>query len=307
MQVKIGMFKDIRKNPYSYLLLFPAVAYTFIFGYMTLPYILIAFQRFNYRTGIFSSAWVGFDNFKFFFASDYALTVTVNTVKINFLSIVGIHLCAIAFAVFLNEIKNKYFQKISQSTFIFPFFLSWIIVSYIVYNIFSAEFGIANQVLRAFHLDPVIWYSTSGPWTWILVLIKIWKEVGINMIIYLAAIVGIDQSMYEASEIDGATRWQQIRRITVPLLMPTATILVLLSIGRIFYGDFAMIYSIVRDNGALFPTTDVIDTYVFRALRKTGDPSWAAAAGLYQSVMGFLFVFGSNWIARKYNRESALF
>lgn len=307
VRVKIKIIDDIIKNPFSYALILPAAIYTLIFGYLTLPYIIIAFQRFSYKTGMFNSEWVGFENFKFFFKTDYALTVTWNTVKLNFLFILFVNLSAIVFAILLNEAKNKLFVKIIQSFYIFPHFLSWIIVSYIIYNIFSADFGVLNKILGYFNIEPINWYANSKPWTWILVIMRIWKGTGINTVIFLAAIVGIDSNIYEASVIDGASRWQQIRSITIPLLMPTVVILTLLAVGRIFYGDFAMIYSIIGDNGALFATTDVIDTFVYRALRKIGDPSWAMAVGLYQSILGFVFVFGSNLIARKYFKEGALF
>ena len=305
--LKQGIIKDIIHKPSCYLLTLPALIYTFIFGYLTLPYILIAFERFNYKTGIFNSEWVGLENFEFFFKTDYAVTVTWNTVKLNFWFIVSVNIMAMFFAILLNEIKNRRFVKITQSTFILPHFLSWIIVSYIIYGIFSSDFGIANKLLLSMNLPAVNWYSVPEPWTWILIIMRVWKGTGINTVIFLAAIAGIDNQIYEASIIDGANRWQQIKSITIPLLMPTVTILVLLAVGRIFYGDFGMIYSIVRDNGTLFSTTDVIDTFVYRALRKVGDPSWAMAIGLYQSVMGFIFVFGTNLIARKYFKEGALF
>lgn len=304
---KYNFITDILRNPVSYILILPAMAYSFIFSYMTLPYIIIAFQKFNYKLGILHSPWVGFKNFEFFFKSPRFPLVTFNTLKFNFLFILIGVILSVTFAILLNEIRLKWFMKLAQSTFIFPHFLSWVVISYIVYALFSTDYGIINQFLVSVGLETKNWYSDPGPWTWILVGLRMWKDTGIQVIIYLAAITGIDRELYEAAMIDGANRWQQIKSITIPMLMTTVCILALLSIGKMFYGDFGMIYSIIRDNGILYPTTDVIDTYVFRVLRKTGDPSQAMAVGLYQAFMGFILVFGSNWFANKYFKDGALF
>ncbi len=304
---KKSFLYDIIKNPFSYLLLLPAALYTFVFGYVTMPYIVIAFQRFNYRTGIFGSEWVGLKNFEFFFVSTRALMVTWNTLRLNFLFIVCTTTAAVIFSLLLNEVRHKKYLKVTQSSFLFPNFLSWIIVSYMVYGFFSTEYGLMNNILKAWGRDPVNWYTQPKYWTWILVVIRIWKDTGITSVIYLAAITAIDSELYEAATIDGASRWQQTKGITLPLLMPTVAILTLLAVGRIFYGDFGMIYALIGDNGLLYPTTDVIDTYVFRALRVTGDPAGAMAVGLYQSFIGFLLVFGANWLTRKLFPEGAIF
>ncbi|MBO9608915.1 MAG: sugar ABC transporter permease, partial [Paenibacillaceae bacterium] len=258
-----GFLRDIGKNPFSYLLVLPAALYTLVFGYFTLPYLVMAFQKFSYDSSLFANHdFIGFKNFAFFFKSNNVWTVTWNTLRLNFLYIVLGHGIAIAFAVMMNEVKSKWFMKTTQSTFLFPHFLSWVVVSYIVYNVFSTQYGVLNQLLQSLGLERQNWYAKPEVWTEILVGMNIWKETGIATVIYLAAIVGIDSELYEAARIDGASRWQMARRITVPLLMPTAIILVLLAVGKIFYGNFAMLYSIIRDNGLLLPTTDVIDTYV---------------------------------------------
>jgi putative aldouronate transport system permease protein len=302
-----GFIGDIRKNPVAYLLALPAIAYTFTYGYATLPYVLIAFQRFNFRTGIFGSDWIGLKNFEFFFGSPRAWQVTWNTVRLNFLSIVLGVVVALTLAIIVNELRSRSFQKSTQSLFLLPHFISWVVVSYVVYSLFSTRLGLANAILGSIGVEPVRWFSMPGPWVWIMPLIRVWKAAGMQSVIFLAAIAGIDQQLYEAATIDGATRLQQVFRITIPVLLPTVAILTLLAVGRMFYGDFAMVYSIIRDNGILYETTDVIDTYVFRALRKTGNPSQAMAVGLYQAIMGFIFVFGSNWIVRRRYEEGALF
>lgn len=303
----LAVVRELGRNRSAYLLAMPAALYTFIFGYLTLPYMLIAFQKFNYKLGIWRSQWVGWENFHFFFASDRAWQVTFNTVRLNVLFIVFSTLCALALAILFNELKNKWFSKITQSTILFPNFLSWVIIGYVIYSLFATNFGLVNKALVVLGMEPVNWYSSPQYWVAILVGANIWKDVGISLVIYLAAITGIDGTIYEAAQIDGANRWQQIRRITLPLLMPTVSILSLLALGKVMYGSFDMIYAIIKDNGLLYPTVDVIDTYVFRALRTIGNPSQAMAVGVYQSVVGFILVFGVNWIVRKKNPDNSLF
>ena len=283
------------------------MAYVFVFSYMTYPYLLIAFQQFNYRKGILGSEWVGLRNFEFFFKSSEAAVIMWNTIKLNLLFIGFGTVFAVAIAILFNEVRSRLFQKLTQTTMIFPNFLSWIIVSYMMYGLFSTDFGLINQALEELGAEPVNWYTKADAWPWILVGMKIWKEAGMGSIIYLAAITGIDHSLYESADIDGASRWQKIVGITLPLLAPTIAILTLLNLGKIFYGDFGMIYAIIGDNGVLYPTTDVIDTYVFRALRQIGDPSNAAAVGLFQSTVGFLLVFIANWVTRRWFKEGALY
>jgi putative aldouronate transport system permease protein len=302
-----GMFSDIRKNGTSYLLVLPAMAYTFIFGYMTYPYMIIAFQRFNYTKGIFNSEWVGLENFEFFFRSYKALTVTFNTIFLNLLFIVFGTLMALVISLVLNELRKKLFVKISQSVMLFPHFISWIVVSYVLYAFFSMDMGLVNQILNGLGIASVNWYTEPQVWPAILTAMHVWKGAGMSAVIYLATITGIDDTLYEAAEIDGANRWQMCMRITLPLMMPTVIILTLLSIGKIMYGDFGMIYALVGDNGTLYSTTDIIDTYVFRSLRQIGNPSEAMAVGLFQSVVGFILVFGTNAITRKFFKDGALY
>ena len=301
------MITDIHKNLFSYALLVPAFIYTLLYGYFTLPYMVLAFQDFNYTKGIFHSDWVGFYNFKFFFSSDYFLVVTWNTLKFNFLFIVLGTISALVFSIVLNEIKSKWFIRTTQTTFLFPHFVSWIVVSYVIYSIFNTKFGIINQILGLFGHPGYNFYTNPEYWTAILVGFHIWKNTGYLSVIYLASILGIDETLYEAAYIDGANRWQKIKHITLPLLMPTVSILTILAVGKIFYGDFAMMYAIIGDNGLLLPTTDVIDTYEFRLLRQTGDPSGAMAVGFYQSLVGFVLVITVNKLVRRLNSDHAIY
>ena len=302
-----SLLADVRKNAASYLLALPALLYTFVFGYLTLPYILMAFQRFDYRKGLLGSDFVGFRNFEFFFRSNRAIQVTFNTIWLNLLFIVIGTLLALVIALMLNEIHAKRYLKVIQSGLLFPNFLSWVIVSYIVFAFLSSEKGIVNGALSMAGLKRIEWYGNGEPWRAILVVIRVWKTAGISSVMYLAAITAIDGALYEAATIDGAGRIRQMRHITLPLLMPTVCILALLAVGKIFYGDFQMFYTIIGDNGLLIPKTDVIDTYVYRALRATGDPSSAMAVGLYQAFVGFLLVYGSNRLVRRWFPEGAVF
>jgi len=302
------VFGDIVRNPFSYLLLFPAVLYTFLFGYATLPYIVIAFQKYNFQTGLLSP-WVGTKNFEFFFATDKWWIVTRNTLRLNFLFIIAGTAFALILSILINEMINRKYAKLIQTVYLFPSFISWVTVSFMVYALFATQFGMINNALTKLGLisSNINWYTEPDAWIWILVVMNLWKGMGYNTVVYLAAITGINAELFEAATIDGANRYQRIRYITIPLLMPVMAILTLMAVVRIFYGEFGMIYAIIGDASLLYPTTDVIDTFVFRALRRTGDPSIAMAVGLYQSVIGFLLVFGVNAFTRKFFPDGALF
>ena len=303
---KTGFLREIWQNKFLYFLVLPAALYTFVYGYLTLPYLAIAFERYDFRKGIFSD-FIGLKNFRFFFDSSWAWVVTRNTVVLNFLFILVGSVCAILLALLLNEVRGKKFLKTSQSSMLFPFFISWIIVSYMLEGLLNTQTGMLNRLIENFGGERISFYTQPKYWYPILILLRIWKNTGYSSIIYLAAITGIDEGLYEAAYIDGANRWKRIWYITMPLLLPTVMILTLMDIGRIFYGDFGMFYAIIRDNGSLMPIAEVIDTYVFRTFKLTGDPGVSMAIGLYQSIVGFVLVFGSNWITRKYYPEGALF
>ncbi len=303
---RVNPVRELWRNKFLYLLALPAVLYTFVYSYLALPYIAIAFEKFNYKTGIFSE-FVGLRNFEYFFKSSWAWMITRNTLVINILFLLVGTVCAVGLAIILNEVRGKGFLKAAQSSMLFPYFISWVIVSYMLQGILGTDSGLINNLIVASGGERINFYSTPGYWYPILLVLNIWKTTGYNAIIYLAAITGIDEGLYEAAYIDGATRWKRIRYITLPLLAPTICILTLMSIGRIFYGDFGMMYAIIRDNSALMPIAEVIDTYVYRTFKNTGDPSLSMAVGLYQSIVGFILVFTSNWIVRRKFPEGALF
>ena len=298
---------DIRRNPLSYLMLIPAALYTLVFGYLTIPYMLSAFQNYNYRDGLFGSPYVGLKNFEFFFKSNAAPRVIGNTVFLNIMFITFTLIVSVTVALLLNELHHAKLKKFLQSTYLFPYFLSWIVINYVVYTLTSNKYGIINQVLALFGAKPINFYTKVAYWPAILVIAKVWKDMGMNIVIYLAVITGFDPQIYEAAMIDGAGRFRACISITLRLLMPTICMLTIMSVGKIFNGDFGMIYALVGDNGMLQKTTDVIDTYVFRTLRQTGNPSQSMAISLFQSVLGFITVCGANWIARRFFSEGALF
>ena len=299
--------REIWRNRALYLLAVPGILCFALFNYLPMFGIIVAFKNFNYRDGFFHSPWVGFKNFEFFFTSSDAYSVTRNTVVLNALFIVSSLILQIGFAVLLNEVRSTVFKKLSQSFMFFPYFISWIVVSVFTYNFFHSDYGSLNRALKSLGFQPINWLIRPEYWTWILTVIYDWKWTGFGVIIYLAAIVGINEELFEAAEIDGAGRIMQIRRIMLPLILPTAVVLTLLSIGRIMNSDFGMFYGIIGDNSALYPTTNVIDTYVYRALRQLGDIGMSSAAGLYQSVVGFILVLGSNLVARRFSEDGALF
>ena len=308
---KKTFLSEIKQNFYLYLLVFPGVLYFVIFKYLPMVGIIVAFQNFNVIKGIFKSEFVGLKNFEYFFTSKDWLTVTWNTVYLNLLFLITGLFFSVLVALVLSEISSKYFKKITQSIAILPHFVSWTLVSMFVFALLSTDVGFVNSVLKALGFiqegQEINFYSNPNLWAGILVALKIWKGVGFGSIIYLAAIAGIDQEIYEAAKIDGASRMQCITKITLPQLKTTAVLLTIFGIGGIFHGDLGMIYAIVGDNPYLYEKTDVIDTYVFRMLRQLNDMSMSTAIGLYQSVVGLIIVFVTNYFAKKNDPDSAIF
>jgi len=289
----------------------PGVLYFMIFSYLPMVGIVIAFKDYNVIDGIFGSKFIGFNNFEFLIKSRDIYRITFNTLFLNALFILFGTLFQVGIALLLNEVYAKWFKKIAQSALLLPFFISWVVVGVFVYYIFATDTGLMNGILTGIGLHPIDWYTHSQYWPTILTITYIWKWAGYGSIIYLAAIVGIDQQMYESALIDGCSKWQLIRYITLPSIMPTIMILTLLAIGRIFYGDFGMIFNIVKNNVILFGTTDVIDTYVYRSFQGSGGGigsiGMGSAAGALQSFLGFITILIANAAVRKYNQDYALY
>ncbi|MGO4275428.1 ABC transporter permease subunit, partial [Paenibacillus sp. TAF58] len=245
--------------------------------------------------------------FKYLFATESAWVITRNTIVYNTIFILLNLIIGVALAILLNEIKNKFLPKFYLGSMFMPFFLSAIVVSYLGFAFLGQEHGLINTLMKYFNLKPIEWYNEPEYWMFILPIVNTWKGIGYYAIIYLAAIMSISDEYYEAALIDGAGKWQQIIKITVPLLVPTMIVMTLLQIGRIFYSDFGLFYQVTLNSGPLFPTTNVIDTYVYRTFLTSGDIGLSSAAGLYQSMVGFILVLISNLVVRRISKDNALF
>ncbi len=302
-----GMRKELSKHALLYLMFLPVAAYYIVLAYVPMAGIVVAFKEYNYRGGIFGSPWIGLTNFKFFFLSGKALLVTKNTFLYNLVFIVCYNFFSILAAVLLFEAGGKWFKKISQSFLFLPYFISWVTVNAFLYNLFNYEYGLVNRILLSLGGQRIDLYGNPSNWYFILPVLYIWKWIGFGSVIYLAALSGIDQECYEAAVIDGATVFQRIRSITLPLLRPTIFILVLLGVGRIMRGEFDMFYQLIGRNGTLFDATDIIDTLVFRSLVGQQDFGMASAAGLFQSVLCFIIIILVNALVRRYEKDYALF
>ncbi|MCY9670724.1 ABC transporter permease subunit [Paenibacillus alginolyticus] len=302
----MAFIREIAKNRQLYVLAIPGIVFLAIFSYIPMFGHLIAFERFQPVKGIWGSKWVGLDNFKFFFGGQDWLRVTFNTVYLNLLFLIfGIGF-AIILAILINEIGSTVIKKISQSLIFLPYFISWLVVSLMILAFMSTD-GLMNNWLKQMNIDSINWYQRVYLWPLILTLVYVWKFAGYYSIIFLAAIVGISSEYYESAKIDGATRVQQIIHITIPSIRSVIVVLMLLGVGRIFFGDFGMIYGIIGDNSILYPTTDVIDTYSFRALRQLGNFGMSSAVVFYQSIMGLFTILIFNRIAKKIDPDSSLF
>lgn len=289
-----------------YLMMAPGLIYLFINNYMPMAGLVVAFKNYNVVDGIFGSPWAGLSNFTYLFND--AWMITRNTLLYNIVFIIINLILGIAFAIFICDIRSKACKTIYQSAILLPFLMSIVIVSYITFAFFSGDNGMLNKtILPFFGKEAINWYSESKYWPVILVIVNTWKGVGYGCLIYISSISGIDPSFYEAAELDGASKWKQIRYITLPSIMPSVITLTLLNIGRIFYSDFGLFYQVTQNSGQLYDTTNVIDTYVYRALLQSGHIGMASAAGFYQSIVGFACVLLANVVVRKLSPENAMF
>lgn len=297
--------KKMRRYWPVYLMMLPGLVYLFINNYMPLPGLIVAFKNYNAKKGIYGSEWAGLKNFEYLFKND-AWTITRNTVLYNVAFIIVNTVLAIFVAIILSELVGRR-KKIYQSVILLPNLISSVIIGYLVFAFFSVENGFVNNtILPLFGIEPISWYGEPKYWPFILVFVNAWRMIGYNCIIYLSTIMGIDKSIYESARLDGATKWQQIKQVTIPLLKPTIVMLTLMAVGRIFYSDFGLFYQVPMNQGALYATTNTIDTYVYRGLLQLGNISMSAASGLYQSVVGFILVLSANLLVRKLDPESAL-
>lgn len=285
----------------------PAIIFFLVFSYGPLPGSYVAFTNYNYRDGIFGSPFVGFKNFEFLIKSGQLWLLTKNTILYNVAFIVLGNILQIALAIMLNEIRMKYFKKISQAIMFLPYFISVVLIGVIAFNLLNYDTGAINALIEGSGGDPIKFYSIAGLWPVIIVLFQLWQSTGYGSIVYFAAIMGIDNTMFEAAAVDGASAWQRIRYIILPSLKPTFIILLLFALGGIMRGNFGLFWNLVGNNAALYQTTDIIETSVYRMIMSQNNFTMSTAVGLYQSLFGFALVMLCNWIVRRMNPDYALF
>ncbi|MBQ7637136.1 MAG: sugar ABC transporter permease [Lachnospiraceae bacterium] len=300
------VFRELWKNKFLYAMTVPAIIWICIFNYYPMYGILIAFKDYSYKKGILKSPWAGFDNFEFLFNYRGVWKIFFNTIFLNLLFLIFTTIFSVLLALVFVEIKNKVYNKLVQTIAIFPHFVSWTVVAMFMSGILGSSGFITKWIVDSGAADPMF-YRNPEAWPIILVILKIWQGAGYGSIVYVAAITGFDQEIYEAARVDGATRLQRVSKITLPLLKTTIIMLTIMSIGKIFNGDFGMIYAIVGDNTGLYPTTDVVDTFVYRALRQMNNLGMSTATSLFQSVVGLILVYLSNAVTKKIEPDAAIF
>ena len=292
----------------------PAAIWLLLLRYLPMGGIILAFKNYkinprnpSFISNLLSSKWVGFKNFEFLFKTNDAWIMFRNTLGYNVVFIILGVIIPVAFAIMMNELTRKFVRKTYQTMMFFPYFLSWVVVSYFLNAFLDAQYGMIPTMQAAAGKEVTSWYTTPGPWPYLLVFANLWKNVGYSTVLYLAAITGIDANQYEAAAIDGASKWQQVLYVTIPHLRTMICILFIMNVGRIFASDFGLFYNVPMQNGALFSVTQTIDTYVYRAYIATGNPGQSSAAGLLQNVLGFICILSANAIVKKVDADSAMF
>ena len=305
---KTGFFRDLRKNWVLWLLFTPALIFVLINNYLPMVGIYFAFIDYNIRDGLFGSRFIGLENFKFLLLSGALGRLTTNTILYNIVFIILGNVTQLGVAIVISQMTGKKFKKVNQTLILMPYFVSYVIINVFAYNLFNSESGLVNNFLvNVLGREGISFYSEAKLWPFIIVLFYIWKNLGYGTVIYLATITGISQEYYEAAKVDGASVFQQIRYITIPAVKPTFIILLIYAVGGIVKGSFELFYQLVGNNGLLFSTTDILDTYVYRATVNSIDYGIGTAVGLYQSVVGFVIVMLVNWLIKRKEPDYALF
>ena len=304
---KRGLVYEIRKNRILFLMLIPALVYFVLFFYLPFVGAYYAFIDYKYGLGLFGSPFVGFDNFRFLFTTGVIWKLTRNTFLYNLAFLAVSTAFQVTTAVLLSEMRGKIYKRLLQSFIFLPYFISFVLVGVFAYGILNFEFGMLNNFIRDIGAEPVHIYTTPGYWPYILTATHTWKWVGYGSVIYLAAIMSISDELYDVAAIDGANAFRQIWSITLPMLKPTVVILLLFNIGRILRGQFELFYQLVGRNGLLYDATDILDTYVYRALRESAEIELGTAAGLFQSIVGLIIIVTVNWVIRRLDPDNALF
>lgn len=304
---KHGFLYEVKKNKALFLMAAPMTILVFVMSYLPMSGLILAFKNYRFDKGVFGSDFNGLENFRYLFSSGTGWDITRNTLLYNLMNLLTSQLLAIVIAIIISEMAGKIFKRVAQSVIFLPYFISWVIVGTFVFAIFNYETGVLNHLRNTFGLEDINVYSMPGIWPLIICIFNAWKWSGYNSIIYIAAITSIDAECYEAADIDGANVFQKIWSITLPSIRPTLVIMILLQVGRILRGDFEMFYQIVGNNGQLFATTDVIDTFVFRSLLTNSNLGMTAAATFYQSILCFVIIMVVNWFVKKIDTDYALF
>ena len=304
--------KTLRENLIFFLMVLPGAAWLILFFYIPVLGNVVAFKDYHitgegFIDSVMKSKWVGFDNFKFLFSSKDAYIITRNTVLYNLAFIFLGLIVSVGIAIIFSEMRSKRLVKVFQTSMLFPYFLSWVIISFFTDAFLNVDKGLINHILTSLGMKGINFYTEVAIWPALLLFLGIWKGFGYSSVMYYATIMGIDPTFYEAATVDGASKWQRIRHITIPQLSSLITVLTILAIGNIFRADFGLFYQIPHNSGALYSVTNVIDVYVYHGLAKSGDIAMAAAAGLYQSVVGLILVLLSNIVARRIDKNAALF
>ena len=309
-----GRFSKAKKTLMLLTMVAPGAIWLLLLRYLPMGGIILAFKNYKiypkdptFLNNLIHSKWVSLDNFKFLFTTGDSWVMIRNTLAYNIVFIILGMIIPVAFAIMMSELSKKFVAKTYQTLMFFPYFLSWVVVSYFLNAFIDAQYGLIPMAQRAAGETAVSWYTTPGPWPYIIVFANLWKNVGYSTVLYLAAITGIDQTQYEAAAIDGASKWQQILHVTLPNLRTTIAILFILNVGKIFNADFGLFWNVPMQNGALFSVTQVIDTYIYRVLMNTGNIGQSTAAGLLQNIVGFICIIGANAIVKKIDSDSTLF
>ena len=300
--------KRLRKYMPLYLLSLPGFIYLIINNYLPMGGLVLAFKKYSFAKGIVDSPWNGLQNFTFLFGSKWAKIMFRNTICYNLAFLILGTAFAIFVAILLSVIGRKLVKQAYQTLILIPHLVSTVLIGYLVFAFLSEKNGFVNNgILAPLGMDPVSWYTKAGYWPVILVLVQLWRSFGFQSIVYFATIIGFDKAYSEAAGMDGASVWQQITRITLPLLKPTVIILTIMALGRMFASDFGLFYQVPQNSGMLYSTTTTIDTFVYRTLMQDHDVGRSLAAGFLQSILGFIVVMITNMIVRKVDKESALF
>ena len=309
-----GRFSKAKKTLMLLSMVAPGAIWLLLLRYLPMGGIILAFKNYKiypkdptFLNHLIHSKWVGLDNFKVLFTTGASWVMIRNTLAYNIVFIILGVIIPVAFAIMMSELSKKFVAKTYQTLMFFPYFLSWVVVSYFLNAFIDAQYGLIPMAQRAAGEAAVSWYTTPGPWPYIIVFANLWKNVGYSTVLYLAAITGIDQTQYEAAAIDGASKWQQILHVTLPNLRTMIAILFILNVGKIFNADFGLFWNVPMQNGALFSVTQVIDTYIYRVLMNTGNIGQSTAAGLLQNIVGFICIIGANAVVKKIDSDSTLF